>query len=450
VLDGDGSIVVADTSNHRIRKITSQGHVSTLAGTGVKGHRDGEGAVALFDQPCGVAVAGDSNVIVADTSNHRILKITPQGHVSTLAGTEVKGHRDGEGTTALFNYPSDVTVDRDSNVIVADTSNNCIRNITSQGHVSTLAGIGVQGHRDGEGIVDKFYHPYGVAVDGDGSIIVADQRNHRIRKITPQGHVSTLVGTDKRGRRDGDSVTASAQFYHSRIVAVDQNGNVIVADMENHCIRCVACNDVTPLMVLNQQYRLLSLLQSSFASDIHHHLFDSGSFHDVTFVVEQERVPAHRSHLSARCEYFSSMFGAGFKEGDSAEIHIEGTSSAAFKALLKYLYTDNMEVDDVMLIDLAKLSDQYQVERLHNHCLHQLFKGITVQNAVMRLVQAHTVSGEGRGVWASELRSTTMNYMTRNFEQIRCNATATLELLERDEHHDLFHQVLKIKCGYKG
>jgi hypothetical protein len=130
------------------------------------------------------------------------------------------------------------------------------------------------------------------------------------------------------------------------------------------------------------------------------------------------------------------MFDAGFKEGDSAEIHIESTSSAAFKALLKYLYTDSMEVDDAVLFDLAKLSDQYRVERLHNHCLHQLFNGITVQNAVMRLVQVHTASGEG-GMWASELRSTTMRYMTRNFEEIRCNAMATLELLER-EHPDSF------------
>jgi hypothetical protein len=87
------------------------------------------------------------------------------------------------------------------------------------------------------------------------------------------------------------------------------------------------------------------------------------------------------------------MFTAGFKEGDGGEIPIEGTSSAAFKVLPKYLYTDDLEVDsDAVLFDLAKLCDQYRVERLHNHCLHQLFNGITVQNAVMRLVQAHTAS----------------------------------------------------------
>jgi hypothetical protein len=112
------------------------------------------------------------------------------------------------------------------------------------------------------------------------------------------------------------------------------------------------------------------------------------------------------------------MFGAGFQEGDRAEIQIEGTSSAAFKALLKYLYTDNMEVDDAVLFDLAKLSDQYRVERLHSHCTRQLFKGITVQNAVMRRVQAHTAGRGERPMWANKLKSTTMSYVTRNFEEI--------------------------------
>jgi hypothetical protein len=169
----------------------------------------------------------------------------------------------------------------------------------------------------------------------------------------------------------------------------------------------------------------------------------AASFHDVCFVVEQERVPAYRSLLSARCEYFRSMFSDGFKEGDGGDIHIEGTSSEAFKALLKYLYTDHMEVDDAALFDLAKLCDQYRVERLHNHCLHQLFRGITVQNAVMRLVQAHTASGEN-SMWA-ELESKTMRYVARNFEGIWYNARASLELLDREQ----LWQMHLIKCGIK-
>jgi hypothetical protein len=140
------------------------------------------------------------------------------------------------------------------------------------------------------------------------------------------------------------------------------------------------------------------------------------------------------------------MLSAGFKEGDSKEIRIEGTSSAAFKALLKYLYTDNIEVDDAVLFDTAKLCDQYQVKRLHNHCLHQLFEGITVQNAVMRLVQAHTAGGEGP-MWA-KLRTTTMSYVTRNLKGIQRNATATLEHLDR-EHPELYKRVLQIKLGLR-
>jgi hypothetical protein len=141
------------------------------------------------------------------------------------------------------------------------------------------------------------------------------------------------------------------------------------------------------------------------------------------------------------------MFSTGFKEGAGGEIHIKGTSSAAFKALLKYIYTDDMEVDDdPVLFELAKLSDQYRVERLHNHCLHRLFKGITVHNAVMRLVQAHTTSGEG-AMWVNQLRSTTMSYVTHNFGEIQRNAMATLVFLAC-EHPRLYEQVLGTKGGY--
>jgi hypothetical protein len=137
------------------------------------------------------------------------------------------------------------------------------------------------------------------------------------------------------------------------------------------------------------------------------------------------------------------VFRVGFQEGDGGEIRIEGTSSVAFKALLKYLYTDNMEVeDDTVLFDLVKLCDQYQVERLHNHCVHQLFNGITVQNAVMRLVQAHTASSGH----LAELKGKTMSYVAYNFDEIRCNARESLELLEH-EHPELFEQMQLIKGG---
>jgi DNA-binding beta-propeller fold protein YncE len=458
-VDVGGNVLVADSYNNGIRKITPQGQVSTLAGNGVKGNRDGEATTAAqFNSPSGVAVDGYGNIIVADTDNHRICLITPQGQVSTLAGTGVKGHRDGEGSMALFHSPFGIAVDGDNNVIVADTENQCIRKITPKGKVSTMAGTGEKGHRDGEGSIAQFNSPSGVAVDGDGNIIVADTNNHLIRLVTSQGRVTTLAGTNApRGDlRYKDGPGTAAQFNHPRCVAVDGGGNVIVADTDNHCIRCVSSDVVTPRGIVLNNHAVVPpvvdpilppLLQSSFASDLLRHFLDADdSFHDACFVVEQERVPAHRGLLSARCKYFKSMFSAGFKEGDSAEIHIKDTTSVAFKALLKYLYTDNMEVDGAVLLDLAKLSDQYRVERLHNHCISQLFKGVTLQNAVMRLMQAHTASGEQGGAMWAKLKGTTMEYVTSNFKEIWCNAAATLELLDR-EHPELYKQILLIKCG---
>jgi DNA-binding beta-propeller fold protein YncE len=437
---------VADKGNHRIRKITPQGHVSILAGTGEEGYRDGEGTVAQFMYPGALAVDGGGNIIVADQGNHRVRRITPQGQVSTLAGTGEQGYIDGEGTVAqLFYYPTGIAVDRGGNVIVAEGWQHYrIRKITPQGHVSTLAEISEEGDDDIDDGDAHFEDPSGVAVDGDGNVIVAEAENNRIGKITPQGHVSTLAGSEEYDHADGNRL-ASAYFSGPRGVAVDENGHIIVADTGNHCISRVISDGVTPLLMASS---LPPLLQSSFAFDIQHHLFDTGYFHDVCFVVEEERVPAHRTILSARCEYFRSMFSDGFKEGDGGDVHINNdTSSVAFKALLKYLYRDSTEVDDeAVLLDLAKLCDQYQVERLHNHCVHQLFNGITARNAVMRLVQAHTASGESP-MWA-ELKSKTMSYVARNFEEIWCNERPSLEILDR-EHPEFFKQMLLINCGLK-
>eukprot|EP00959_Pyramimonas_sp_CCMP1952_P431436 9035876-Pyramimonas_sp.AAC.1 len=156
--------------------------VSTLAGTGAsEGYRDGtlNDTDIKFTQPCGVVVDRAGNVIVADRNNHRIRKISPQGLVSTIAGTGESGYRDGAGTArARFHRPNGVAVDRDGNVIVADMNNHCIRMISPQGLVSTLAGTGVEGHRDGAGAAAQFNTPIGVTVDRGGNVIVADVDNH--------------------------------------------------------------------------------------------------------------------------------------------------------------------------------------------------------------------------------------------------------------------------------
>jgi len=232
-VDASGNVYVADQSNHRIYKISPQGAVTTLAGSGTSGFVDWNGANARFNNPSGVAVDASGNVYVADASNHSIRKISPQGAVTTLAGNGTTGFADGNGANARFDSPSGVAVDASGNVYVADRDNQRIRKISPQGAVTTLAGS-TQGFADGNGANARFSNPYGVAVDASGNVYVAEWGNSRIRKISPQGAVTTLAGSEY-GFADGNG--ANAMFRWPSGVAVDASGNAYVADYYNNSIR---------------------------------------------------------------------------------------------------------------------------------------------------------------------------------------------------------------------
>ena len=242
--DGSGNVYVADSSNHRIRKVTPGGVVTTLAGTNTAGYADGTAGAAQFNGPYGVAVDGAGNVYVADRFNNCIRKVTPDGVVSTLAGQTTAGLADGNGAAASFSSPTGVAVDTSGNVYVADYSNNRIRKVTPTGEVTTLAG-NYRGYVDGTGAAALFDGPYGVAVDGAGNAYVADQNNHCIRKITLAGEVTTLAGLGgTSGYAEGNG--AAAKFNYPRGVVVDSAGSVYVADTYNHRIRKItSARDVT-------------------------------------------------------------------------------------------------------------------------------------------------------------------------------------------------------------
>eukprot|EP01105_Mastigella_eilhardi_P016312 TRINITY_DN3720_c0_g1_i2.p1 TRINITY_DN3720_c0_g1~~TRINITY_DN3720_c0_g1_i2.p1 ORF type:complete len:238 (-),score=24.31 TRINITY_DN3720_c0_g1_i2:201-893(-) len=181
------------------------GTVASIAGTGTLGHKDGPAPEATFGQPMGVTVDAAGNIIVADEGNHLIRKISPCGKVvTTLAGT-ARGRADGKGELACFANPRGVTVDKAGNIFVADTQNHSIRKISPQGVVSTVAGggCGAHGCRDGVGSTALFHLPKGLVVDGTDSIFVADFKNNMIRRVSPQGVVSTLAGAVEKGYRDG-------------------------------------------------------------------------------------------------------------------------------------------------------------------------------------------------------------------------------------------------------
>ena len=236
--DTSGNFYVADASGNTIEKITPAGAVSTLAGSSsLAGSLDGTGSNARFDQPSGVAVDGGGNLYVADTGNATIRKITPDGVVSTLAGSAARGNQDGVGSAASFEAPTGIAVDSAGNLYVADAFNATIRKITSSGAVSTLAGTaGTRGDADGPGSSAQFNYPSGVAVDASGNVYVADTYNDIIRKIDPTGMVTTLAGS--AGISGGNDGTGSdALFNQPSGVAVDASGNVGVADTGNATIR---------------------------------------------------------------------------------------------------------------------------------------------------------------------------------------------------------------------
>ncbi len=183
-VDSFGNVYVADTSNNIIRKITPAGVVTTFAGSGTVGSTDGTGTASSFYSPVGVAVDSTGNVYVAERYNHKIRKITPAGIVTTFAGSGIAGSINDTGTAAFFNRPYGVTVDSTGNVYVADSVNNQIRKITTAGVVTTFAGSGTAGSADGTGTAASFYSPVGVAVDSTGNVYVADTVNNKIRKIT--------------------------------------------------------------------------------------------------------------------------------------------------------------------------------------------------------------------------------------------------------------------------
>ncbi|HXI11483.1 MAG TPA: NHL repeat-containing protein [Thermoanaerobaculia bacterium] len=201
-IDSSGNVYVADTNNYTIRKITPAGAVTTLAGLAFgSGSADGTGSAARFLFPRGVATDSSGNVYVADSDNHTIRKITTAGVVTTLAGLAGNfGSADGTASAARFYDPRGVATDSSGNVYVADTSNSTIRKITPAGVVTTLAGLAaVFGSADGTASAARFGRPEGVATDSSGNVYVADTGNHTIRKITPAGVVTTLAGLAEGG-----------------------------------------------------------------------------------------------------------------------------------------------------------------------------------------------------------------------------------------------------------
>lgn len=229
--DGHGGYYIGE-AGHDIRKIDSKGVVSLFAGSDTAGYKDGPRSIALFGSVPGIAVDTSGNLFVTDGSNALIRKIDTAGMVTTLAGNLVQGNKDGKGPGAKFSSPSGITIDRSGNLYVTDQVNNNIRKITPDGSVTTIAG-GVAGYVDSTGINASFNKPMGICVDTLGNLFVADYGNNRIRKITPDGHVSTFAGSGLAVSHDAAGV--SAGFDGPSGLFLDSAQNLYV--VENNKVR---------------------------------------------------------------------------------------------------------------------------------------------------------------------------------------------------------------------
>ncbi len=223
--DPKGGLWVADSGNHCLRHISRRRQVTTFAGTCVAGYRDGERDEAQFREPFGLALGLDGSLYVADRANHRIRRISPAGEVTTAAGTGQPGSADGPADQAQLLQPTALAVDREGNLWIADRHR--LRRLSADGQLTTLSSPEA-GYRDGPLAEARFQTLAGLAFDSLGVLWLADRDNHRIRRLQPSGQVSTLAGQEERGWQDGPA--SGARFEQPGDLLVLPDGSVVVVD----------------------------------------------------------------------------------------------------------------------------------------------------------------------------------------------------------------------------
>lgn len=242
-IDANGRVAVADSNNHRIRFVGPDGLIITGAGTGVAGFAGdgGPATAAQLNAPSGVAATADGGLLVADLLNHRIRRVSPEGQITTVAGSGPGFSGDGgPATAAQLNYPAAVAPTADGGFLIADRGNDRVRKVSPGGTITTVAGSG-QLAFDGDGgpAVAAGLNASGVASTPDGGFVIADTLNHRVRRVGPDGRISTLAGNGTEGDEGDGGPATAAEFYDPVDVAVAPDGSVIVADIAADAVRWV-------------------------------------------------------------------------------------------------------------------------------------------------------------------------------------------------------------------
>jgi sugar lactone lactonase YvrE len=243
-VDAQGVVFVADSGNHRIRMIDTSGIITTVAGTGVPGYRGdgGPATAARLQNPKSVALFG-GNLYIADSVNDRIREVDASGIITTVAGTGTAGYG-GDGGPALraqLDVPQRIAFDSLGNLYIADSLNDRIREVDTSGIITTVAGTGAAGYGGdgGPAVQAMFDRPRGIAVDQRGDIYVADSENDRVRRINPAGIVTTIAGTGVAGFSGDGGPARDAEFHNPRGLTLDRRDRLIIADTFNNRIRQV-------------------------------------------------------------------------------------------------------------------------------------------------------------------------------------------------------------------
>ncbi|MCB9642807.1 MAG: hypothetical protein H6728_06985 [Myxococcales bacterium] len=347
--DTSGNLYIADTGNHAIRKIDPQGKVSTIAGNGTSGYQDGASGQALFFAPRGIAVADDGSVYVADTGNHVIRKIDTQG-VGTIAGDGTSGFKDDTGKAAQFYEPTDIIFNRSGDLFVADSQNHRIRKIDAQGVVSTYAGSGTADFLDGTSQQARFKAPRGLLFDGGGNLYVADAFNHRVRKIDNSGNVTTIAGTGDAGFKDDTAL--NAQLYRPSGLSLNAQGELLIIDTENKRIRKLGLNTGTVTTLTGDDPRGYVDGPVGTAKFNRVSAMTSDPTTGIIYVADTENHRIRKVDLQGNTTTLSGTGQAGYLDGDSATARFSSPRGIYFSLRDRILYVSDARNHRIRKVDL--------------------------------------------------------------------------------------------------
>lgn len=240
--DRHGNLYFSDQRNHRVRRIDPSGIISTLAVTGANA-RQNYMLDKISNLPAGLVVDQEDNVYIADPVNHRVLKATSNGQLTTFAGNGKRGFGGdgGPAEKAQLAGPIDVTLDREGNLLIADFGNNRVRKVDPAGTITTIVGSGVTGSSGdgGSALKAQLRNPAGLVVDSLGNLYIADSNNHKVRKVTPNGKISTIAGIGRQGMSGDNGPATAAKLNRPYDLAIGRGGSLFIVDQDNHRIRVI-------------------------------------------------------------------------------------------------------------------------------------------------------------------------------------------------------------------